>query len=520
MLQVSFDTLPSPLTGSDAAPLSIALLCDGKNYADTPVFKQLDTLAGGALTRLAALRGFEGTAGQVAGLATPAQGIAQIQLVGCAAEGEGNPASVPEGLAVEQAAGRAVGALTGSKLGDGSALLVVPQSLAVFAPEAALGARLAAYRFDRYRTQPSKETPLTRLTVALADEQDVAAARQRWPELDAVSQGVFLTRDLVSEPANVLTPENFRDRIEALRRQGLEVEVLDEKRMRELGFGALLGVAQGSAHRPYTVIMRHRGGGDEAPLAFVGKGVTFDTGGISIKPSAGMEEMKTDMGGAATVVGLMQALALRKAPVNAVGIVGLVENMPSGDAQRPGDIVTSLSGQTIEILNTDAEGRLVLADLLTYVNREYTPSLMIDLATLTGAIVVSLGSEYAGLFSSDDVLARQLEAAGLEKDEKLWRMPMGPAYNKLLDSDVADVKNIGTRAGGSIQAAEFLKRFTGDTPWAHLDIAGTAWLAKGLPTKPKGASGFGVQLLDTFVRTHEGQAEGGKSDRNNNTRKK
>lgn len=510
MLQLSFDVLPASFASgaSGQAPsLSIALLCDGAAYAQEKIFRQLDDAAGGALTRLAALRKFTGKAGQTASLAAPAPGVAQIQLVGCAAEGEGDAANAPEALAVEEAAGRAVTALEESGLGDGSALIAVPETVGVFAPEAALGARLSAYRFDRYRTTPPKKKPLTQATIVLASAKDVEAARTRWPELDALSFGVDLTRNLVSEPANVLTPDAFRDRIEALRAQGLEIEVLDERRMSELGFGALLGVAQGSSNRPYTVIMRHKGGAQgEAPLAFVGKGVTFDTGGISIKPSAGMEEMKTDMGGAATVVGLMATLARRNARVNAVGIVGLVENMPSGDAQRPGDIVTSLSGQTIEILNTDAEGRLVLADLLTYVRQTSAPALMVDLATLTGAIVVSLGSEYAGLFGSDDLLARDLEAAGLETGEKLWRLPMGEAYNRQLDSDVADVKNIGGRAGGSILAAEFLKRFTGDTPWAHLDIAGTAWLDKALPTKPKGASGFGVQLLDRFVKSREARS--------------
>ena len=285
---------------------------------------------------------------------------------------------------------------------------------------------------------------------------------------------------------------------------GLAVEILDENRMRELGMGALLGVGQGSVRPPRVVIMEHRGGAPGSPpLGFIGKGVTFDTGGISIKPAAGMGEMKWDMAGAGVVIGLMRLLAARDAKVNAVGVVGLVENMPSGSAQRPGDIVKSMSGQTIEVLNTDAEGRLVLADALWYCQDRYKPALMIDLATLTGAIIVALGHDHAGLFANNDELAERLLAAGKAVGEKLWRLPLDDAYNRAIDSDAADVKNIaGDRAAGSIVGAQFVQRFVNKVPWAHLDIAGVAWSKKDSPTVPKGATAFGVRLLDRFVAEH------------------
>jgi len=282
----------------------------------------------------------------------------------------------------------------------------------------------------------------------------------------------------------------------------VKVEVLGEKKMRELGMGALLGVGQGSERESQLVVMQWEGAPDaknKAPVSFIGKGVTFDTGGISIKPAAGMEEMKWDMAGAGAVIGVMHALAARKAKANVVGIAGLVENMPSGTAQRPGDVVKSMSGQTIEVINTDAEGRLVLADALWYCRDRFKPQAMIDLATLTGAIMVSLGREHAGLFSNNDALAERLLAAGKAVSEPLWRMPMGDAYDKLINSDIADMKNIGNRYGGSITAAQFLHRFVKDTPWAHLDIAGMAWTEKDSPVVPKGASGYGVRLLDRFV---------------------
>ena len=318
-----------------------------------------------------------------------------------------------------------------------------------------------------------------------------------------VADGVEMARDLVNEPPNVLFPEEFARRASGLRKLGVEVEVLDVKAMTRLGMGALLGVGQGSARPSRTVIMRWNGGKkSNAPVAFIGKGVCFDTGGISIKGAASMEDMKGDMGGAACVVGLMHALAARKAKVNAVGAIGLVENMPDGNAQRPGDIVTSMSGQTIEIINTDAEGRLVLADVLWHIARKFKPKFMVDLATLTGAIMVALGTEHAGLFSNNDELADRLIRCGTETGEKVWRMPLSAEYDKLIDSQFADMKNTGGRHGGSITAAQFLQRFVDNTPWAHLDIAGTAMGAPKTEINQSWGSGYGVRLLDRLVADH------------------
>lgn len=373
-----------------------------------------------------------------------------------------------------------------------------------FATFFVLGAVLKQYEFKKYRSEKlekKESVPLASIEVMTSDYE---GAQKQWGHLSAVVEGIYLTRNLVNEPANQLIPAEFVNRVRELESLGISVEVLDRKKMQDLGFGALLGVAQGSNADPYTVIMQWHGnpGDKEAPLAFLGKGVTFDSGGISIKPANGMEDMKMDMAGAATVTGLMAALARRKAKVNVVGVIGLVENMVSGHAQRPGDIVRSASGQTIEVLNTDAEGRLVLADILWYTQDRFKPRFMINLATLTGAMVVALGHEYAGLFSNDDGLADKLFAVGKESGEKLWRMPMGDAYDRAINSDFADMKNIGERGGGSITAAQFLKRFVNDTPWAHLDIAGTAYTAKPDSLGPKGATAFGVALLDRFVITH------------------
>jgi leucyl aminopeptidase len=332
---------------------------------------------------------------------------------------------------------------------------------------------------------------------------DTGAARKALAPYGHVADGVIMARDLVNEPPNVLYPEEFARRAGGLRKLGVDVSVLDVKAMTRLGMGALLGVAQGSARPGRMVVMRWNGGKrGEQPVAFIGKGVCFDTGGISIKPSGSMEDMKGDMGGAACVVGLMHALAARKARTNVVGAIGLVENMPDGNAQRPGDIVTSMSGQTIEIINTDAEGRLVLADVLWYVATKFKPKFMIDLATLTGAIMVALGTEYAGLFSNNDELAERLFKAGNETGERVWRMPLGPEYDKLIDSQFADMKNTGSRHGGSITAAQFLQRFVDGTPWAHLDIAGTAMGAPKSEINHSWGSGYGVRLLDRLVADH------------------
>jgi leucyl aminopeptidase len=367
----------------------------------------------------------------------------------------------------------------------------------------ASGVLLRAYKFDRYKTKKKDgEDAALRADVSIA-VGDVAAARKAFAPDAHIVDGVIMARELVNEPPNVLYPVEFARRASRLRKLGVDVQVLDVKAMTKLGMGALLGVSQGSTQPGRTVIMRWNGGkrGDR-PVAFIGKGVCFDTGGISIKGAAGMEDMKGDMGGAACVVGLMHALAARKARVNAVGAIGLVENMPDGNAQRPGDIVTSMSGQTIEIINTDAEGRLVLADVLWYVAKKFKPKFMVDLATLTGAIMVALGTEYAGLFSNNDELAERLTKVGLETGERVWRMPLGPEYDKQIDSQFADMKNTGARHGGSITAAQFLQRFVDDRPWAHLDIAGTAMGAPKSEINQSWGSGYGVRLLERLVAEH------------------
>ncbi len=373
------------------------------------------------------------------------------------------------------------------------------------AADLALGVVLRAYAFDRYKTKrKDDEKPPAKRSVTIA-VGDVATARKAYVTREAIGGGVLMARDLVNEPANVLYPEEFARRTTALKKFGVAVEVLDLKAIKKLGMNALLGVGQGSARDSRVVVMRWNGGkAGEAPLAFVGKGVCFDTGGISIKPAAGMEDMKGDMAGAACMVGLMQALAARKAKVNAVGVIGLVENMPDGNAQRPGDIVTSMSGQTIEIINTDAEGRLVLADAIWYTAKRFKPKFMVDLATLTGAIIVALGQEYAGMFSNDDKLAERLSKAGEATGEKVWRMPLAPEYDKMIDSKFADVKNTGgSRWGGAITAAQFIQRFVVDkTPWAHLDIAGTGFDSRQTDINKSWGSGWGVRLLDRLVKDY------------------
>ncbi|MDQ6435083.1 leucyl aminopeptidase [Mesorhizobium sp. LHD-90] len=368
----------------------------------------------------------------------------------------------------------------------------------------AAGIQLRAYSFDTYKTKKDDNgaapDKAARITVLCANP---AAAKKAFAETEGVVDGVWLARDLVNQPANVLGPVEFAARASELKELGVTVEVLTEKEMRKLGMNALLGVAQGSVRPPRLVVMQWNGGkAKDKPVAFIGKGVVFDTGGISIKQAAGMEDMKGDMGGAAAVTGLMHVLAARKAKANVVGIIGLVENMPDGNAQRPGDIVTSMSGQTIEVINTDAEGRLVLGDALWYCNDRFQPKFMVDLATLTGAIMVALGNQYAGLFCNNDELAERLAAAGQATQERLWRMPMGAEYDKMIDTKNADMKNTGGRFGGSITAAQFLQRFVKDTPWAHLDIAGTAISSPATEINQSWASGFGVRLLDRLVRDH------------------
>lgn len=365
-----------------------------------------------------------------------------------------------------------------------------------------LGLVMRSYDFDRYKTKKDEDDAdkpgRIKLTVLHAD---AGACKKAWADREAVAAGVTLARDLVNEPANVLGPVEFAAKAKELEALGVEIEILTEKELKKLKMDALLGVAQGSVRPPRVAVMQWKGGqAKEKPVAFVGKGVVFDTGGISIKPSAGMEEMKGDMGGAAAVTGLMHALAARKAKVNVVGIIGLVENMPDGAAQRPGDIVTSMSGQTIEVINTDAEGRLVLCDALWYCQQRFEPKAMINLATLTGAVIVALGHHHAGLFSNDDDLAAALFKAGETTEERVWRLPLGQAYDKMIDSKFADVKNTGGRWAGSITAAQFLQRFVKNTAWAHLDIAGTAMGSPASDVNRSWGSGFGVRLLDRYVR--------------------
>jgi leucyl aminopeptidase len=371
------------------------------------------------------------------------------------------------------------------------------------AADMALGTQLRTYVFDRYKTKRKEGEDAagkTKVTIAVAN---ASSAEKAWASNEGVADGVIMARDLINEPANVLFPEEFAKRAGALKKVGVAVEVFDVAAMKKLGMNALLGVGQGSRRDSRMVIMRWSGGKKGTPpVAFIGKGVCFDTGGISIKPASGMEDMKGDMAGAACVVGLMHALAARKAKVNAIGAIGLVENMPDGNAQRPGDIVTTMNGQTIEIINTDAEGRLVLADVLHYVNDRHEPKFMIDLATLTGAIIVALGQEYAGMFSNDDRLCDRLTKAGQATGERVWRMPLGPEYDKQIDSRFADMKNTGGRWGGSITAAQLLARFVGKTPWAHLDIAGTALGSPQTDINKSWSSGWGVRLLNQLVMDH------------------
>ncbi|HYD65326.1 leucyl aminopeptidase [Azospirillum sp.] len=468
--------------------------------------QDLDQKTGGMLTRAMNASRFTGKKDETLAVLAPA-GIdaGRVLLVGL-----GKADDVTD-LTLQGAGGAIVAAL--DKSGETEVHVLAeklagsPLPAASIAVEIAYGARLRAYRFDKYKTTDKKEPkPALKKVCLLTDEAD--AAKRSFAARDAVAEGVFFTRDLVSEPANVIYPETLADRCRELAELGVQVDVLDLKKLKKLGMGALLGVAQGSVNEPRVVVMRWNGNPDaedKRPVAIVGKGVTFDTGGISIKPAAGMEDMKWDMAGSGVVIGLMRALAARKAKANVVGVVGLVENMPSGTAQRPGDIVTSLSGQTIEVINTDAEGRLVLADCLWYTQDAFKPRLMVDLATLTGAIIIALGHEHAGLFANDDDLAERLTAAGRAVGEPLWRLPMGDAYDKDINSDAADMKNTGAgRAAGSIAGAQFLKRFVNGVPWAHIDIAGVAWTKKDSGTVPKGASGFGVRLLDRFIaENHE-----------------
>ena len=411
----------------------------------------------------------------------------------------------------EELGGTAVNSLNGVRAKSATVVVDVQGSGlkdAELAARIASGITLGEYRFDKYfTTKPKDEKP--RLSKVVVAVKDATGAKRIYKTLAAVAEGVHFTRNLVSEPANVIYPKTLAAEAKKLEKLGVKVSVLNEAQMKKLGMNALLGVGQGSRKESLLVTMEYKGSSKKTdkPLAFVGKGVCFDTGGISIKPSGGMEEMKWDMGGSAVVVGLMHALAARKAKVNAVGVIGCVENMPDGDAQRPGDVVKSADGQTIEVLNTDAEGRLVLADALWYTQTKFKPKTIIDLATLTGAIIVALGSSRAGMFSNNDKMVTQLKKAGEATGEPVWHMPLGEVYDKQIDSQIADMQNIGSeREAGSITAAQFLKRFIkNNTPWTHLDIAGVAWSNKPGKLAPKGGTGYGVRLLNEWVsKNYEG----------------
>jgi leucyl aminopeptidase len=463
--------------------------------------KALDSASGGRLTKALKATRFTGGAGQIADVLAP-EGIdfPRVLVIGV------GKAEAADGMSVERWAGHAVRRVLTS---GAEKLVLQPDALpavtkAEAGAHAAMGARLASYRFDTYRTKlkPDQQPTLTGVEILI---EAPAAARARAEKDAAIVDGVFFARDLVSEPPNVLYPETFAERLRDLETLGVEVEVIEPETMEKLGMGALLGVAQGSARPARLVTMSWRGAAAKKarPLALVGKGVTFDTGGISLKPGAAMDEMKGDMGGAAAVAGAMKAVAQRKAKANVVGVVALVENMPGANAQRPGDIVHTMSGQTIEVLNTDAEGRLILADAVWYAQDKFDPIAVIDLATLTGAVIVALGHEMAGMYSNDEDLAASITAAGQAEGEPVWRLPLSAAYDKLIDSPNADMKNIaGKPMAGSIVGAQFIKRFVKDgTPWAHIDIAGTAWKPGPYedPLSPAWATGYGVRLLNRLI---------------------
>jgi leucyl aminopeptidase len=492
--------------GSAATGALVVGVSEGNTLS--PSAKDVDKKTGGALKRAIKSGSFKGKAGQSLSLLSPGgTRLDRILAVGLGKAGDINE------RAMHELGGQIYAALKGgsSKAAtvqvdgvDKSKLTAADMAIAI-----AEGAQLRSYRFDKYQTKKSSNNngkpALGAMTLRCHGANKAKAA---FKDRGKVVDGVFMTRDLVTEPPNVIYPDTLAKRCQELAKLGVKVEVLGEKQMKRLGMGALLGVGQGSVRESKLVVMQWNGGSKKkgkagAPVCFVGKGVTFDTGGISLKPSGGMEDMKYDMGGSGVVIGLMKALAGRKAKVNAVGVVGLAENMPGSNAQRPSDVVTSMSGQTIEVLNTDAEGRLVLADALHYANNRFKPQFIVDLATLTGAIIIALGSEYAGLFSNNDKLSERLMASGEKIGEKLWRLPQNDTFDKMINSDIADMKNIsGGRGAGSITAAQFLGRFIGKTPWAHLDIAGVTWTKKDIPTAPRGATAFGVRLLDRMVADH------------------
>lgn len=490
-MKINIKEIPNEYTEIGGAIVVFSMQNDD-GYEFRPPAVKLDEATGEALSKAAASSDFKGKFGQMVEILAPV-GVAasRILLVGLGEMAKFTP------LKAEQIGGKVIHKLMYSNEKD--VTIVIGKQAA----HCAMGVLLRHYKFDKYYTTEKniKKISVEQVTILTLEAKKVA---KEFKEFEKIADGVIWARNLVSEPGNVIYPESYLEQIKELESLGVEIEVLNEERMEELGMEAILGVGQGSASETLMVIMKWMGAKDKTaqPIAFVGKGVTFDTGGISLKPGAGMEDMKFDMGGSAAVVGAMKALAGRKAKANVIGVVGLVENMPSGTAQRPGDVVSSMSGQTIEVINTDAEGRLVLADCLWYCQDTYKPKFMIDLATLTGAMMIALGQDYAGIFSNNDELSERLTAAGQTVDEPVWRMPIGDGYDELINSDIADMKNVGGRYAGSITAAQFLQRFVNETPWVHIDIAGTAWKQKPSSVAEKGATGYGVRLLDQLVRDH------------------
>jgi leucyl aminopeptidase len=494
-MQLRFDALSD--AASACAETLAVLIEEGPELSGAA--RALDEISEGAVSRALQAGRCAGKAGQVCELlACPGVSAGRVLLIGA------GPASQLTPQVAEDLGAKIIS--TASKAGSSCLEIRVDHVPASLAAHLAFGAQCGSYRFDKYKTRRAEgdRPPVSEVRVVTADPAPAAKIHTR---LDAVGEGMRWARDLVSEPGNLLHPEEFSRRMNDLVKFGVKVEILGEAEMAELGMGALLGVGQGSPRQSQLVVLQWRGASDSsaAPVAIVGKGVTFDAGGLSLKKSEDMPEMKTDMGGAAAVAGLVLALARRKAAVNFVGVLGLVENMPDGNAQRPGDIVTSMSGQTIEIVNTDAEGRLVLADALWYAQQRFHPRVLIDLATLTGVVLYALGPDYAGLCANDEDLAAQLLASGIAERELLWRLPMPRQYDAWHDTPVADMKNyVGHHKAGSIIGALFLQRFVKDTPWAHLDIAGVVWRQKAndWPPQAEGATGFGVRLLDRFVADH------------------
>ena len=506
------DRLDITFAPLNAEPEAAAVVLAGDSLDLGPKARDLDSKSAGAILKAAAAADFKGKFKSTIEILAPAKlGIDRLIVAGV-----GKGSSLSE-LQLVELGGAIAGAIQARK-GSSASIIVDIDGTDDLKPEEiaatiAQGAMLRHYNFKKYLTKKNSDDAgadkdgLKKLVIHVAHPDKAKAAFQ---PLKAVVNGVNLARDLVNEPANILGPVELAEKTKALEKLGVDVEILDVKDMEKLGMGSLLCVGQGSARPSRMAIMvwnGAKGNKKQKPICFVGKGVVFDTGGISIKPAGGMEDMKGDMGGSAAVIGVMHALAERKANVNVVGLIGCVENMPSGNAVRPGDVVTSMSGQTIEIINTDAEGRLVLADVLWYAQEKFKPKLVINLATLTGAIMIALGKEFAGMFSNDDKLAEELSAASRVTGEKVWRMPLDKAFDKAMDSKFADMKNAGGRWGGSCTAAAFLQRFIKDTPWVHLDVAGTAMDGAKTDYNTSWGSGWGVRLLDRFVADFHEKAE-------------